>query len=317
VKALRWNDSINEPQLLEQDIPQAQPADDELLVQVWAAGITPSELLWYPTSHARNGESRRRAIPAHEFSGVVVAAGRNTNGFAVGEEVFGMNDWFSEGALAEYCVTRPAWIAPKPASLTHEEGASVPIGALTAWQGLYDRAQLKAEERVLIHGAAGAVGVYAVQLARLRGAHITATVSARNVSFVKELGAEEVLDYAKVPWEESVREMDVVFDTVGGETLRRSWSVLKAGGRLVTIAAAVENSRDQREKKAFFIVEPNQPQLLEVSNLLENKALRVVVDAVLPFGEASAAYTGKVQDRQGRGKMVVTVRAERRTAATG
>jgi NADPH:quinone reductase-like Zn-dependent oxidoreductase len=316
VKSLRWNDSLNEPQLLQQDIQQPQPADDELLVQVWAAGITPSELHWYPTSHAKNGEPRHRAIPSHEFSGVVVAAGQNANGFAVGDEVFGMNDWFSEGALAEYCVTRPEWVASKPFSLTHEEAASVPIGALTAWQGLYDRAQLKAGERVLIHGAAGAVGVYAVQLAKLKGAQITTTVSARNLDFVRGLGAEEVLDYGKVRFEERVRDLDVVFDTVGGETLRRSWNVLKPSGRMVTIAADVENSRDEREKKAFFIVEPNQSQLREMSTLFATKTLRAAVDAVLPFSEASAAYAGKVQHRKGRGKMVVTVKAQHGTAVT-
>jgi NADPH:quinone reductase-like Zn-dependent oxidoreductase len=315
VKALRWNDSIREPLLLERDIPRPEPAENELLVQVWAAGITPSELYWYPTSHTKNGESRSQPVPAHEFSGVVAGAGKNTSGFTVGDEVFGMNDWFSEGALAEYCVTRPAWIVAKPASLTHEEAASVPIGALTAWQGLYERAKLKSGENVLVHGAAGAVGIYAVQMAKLRGARVSATASGRNVNFVKEMGADEVLDYAKVRFEDSVRDMDVVFDVVGGDTLRRSWSVLKPAGRMVTIAADVENSMDEREKKAFFIVEPNQVQLREIVGLIESKALRTVVDAVLPFGEAGAAYAGKVPERQGRGKIVVAVRAQQGTAA--
>jgi NADPH:quinone reductase-like Zn-dependent oxidoreductase len=316
VKVLRWNNSIDDPQLLEQENPLPQPGQDELLVRVYAAGITPSELFWYPTSHTRNGESRNHPVPVHEFSGVIAAVGQNANGFAEGDEVFGMNDWFDEGALAEYCVTHSAWVAPKPASLTHEEAASVPIGALTAWQGLYDHAQLKTGDRVLVNGAAGSVGVYVVQLAKLRSAHVIATASARNLDFVKELGAEEVLDYAKARFEDTVRDMDVVFDAIGGETLRRSWSVLKPTGRMVTVAADVENSKDDREKKAFFIVQPNQAQLRKIGELLESKTLRVIVDAVLPFEQASAAYAGKVHDRQRRGKMVVTVRAQHGTAAT-
>jgi len=314
VKALQWNDSLQDPRLSEEELGQPQPGRDEVLIQVFAAGITPTELHWYPTSHGKNGEVRRDAVPAHEFSGVVAAVGENAKGFETGDEVYGMNDWFSDGALAEYCISRPDWIAAKPNNVSHEEAATVPIGALTAWQGLYERAELKNGERVLVHGAAGAVGVFAVQLAKLKGGHVIATASERNIEFVKELGADEVLDYRKFRFEETAREIHVVFDTVGGETLRRSWSVLKPGGRMITIAANIEGSAGEREKKAFFIVEPSAQQLRKISELLEEKRLRTVVDKVLPFSEASAAYAGRVAQRQGRGKMVVTVRAQQGTA---
>jgi NADPH:quinone reductase-like Zn-dependent oxidoreductase len=314
VKALRWNDSLQDPQFCEEELRQPQPERGEVSIQVFAAGITPSELHWYPTSHRKNGEARGNAVPAHEFSGVIAAIGENAGGFQIDDEVYGMNDWFSDGALTEYCISRPDWIAPKPKNLSHEEAATVPIAALTAWQGLYERADLKSGERVLVQGGAGAVGLFAVQLAKLRGAHVVATVSERNIQFVKELGADEVLDYTKVRFEETVREMDVVFDAVGGETLRRSWSVLKSGGRMITIAADIEGSKDERDKKAFFIVEPNGEQLRKISDLLEEKRLRTVVDAVLPFSAASRAYAGKVAQGQGRGKSVVTVRAQRGTA---
>ncbi len=188
---------------------------------------------------------------------------------AVGREVYGMNDWFSDGAMAEYCLTQPSWVAPKPSSLSHAEAASVPIGALTAWQGLFERAKLEAGERVLVHGGAGAVGVFAIQLAHWRGAHVVATASSRNVDFVSRLGADQVIDYSAVRFEEKAREMDVVFDTVGGETLRRSWGVLKQGGRMVTIAADGEETTEDRVKQAFFIVEPNQKQLIKIGELLE------------------------------------------------
>lgn len=226
-----------------------------------------------------------------------------------------MNDWFADGALAEYCVTQPDWISPKPRRLSHAEAASVPIGALTAWQGLFDRAKLQPGERVLVHGGAGAVGVFAIQLAHSRGAHVAATVSARNLEFVKGLGAGQVIDYRTEPFEREARDIDVVFDTVGGDTLRRSWGVLKQGGRLVTIAADGETPPDERTKEAFFIVEPNRQQLAEIGRLLDAGDLRPVVDEVLPFSQASEAYAGTVK-RKGRGKMVVALAGSGHAHAT-
>jgi NADPH:quinone reductase-like Zn-dependent oxidoreductase len=307
---MRLSDSADGPALIEENVPQPQPGRGELLVRVYAAGVTRTELLWYPTTHSKNGERRSRAIPGHEFSGVIAAVGEETVGFEIGQDVYGMNDWFSDGAIAEYCITQPTSVAQKPPSVTHVEAASVPIGALTAWQGLFDRAQLQAGEHVLVHGGAGAVGIFAIQLARLRGAHVTATASARNLAFVSQLGAEQVIDYRAVHFEDNVRNMDVVFDTVGGETLQRSWGVLKPGGRMITIAADSETTTDDRVKQAFFIVEPHHEQLTRIGDLLEAGDLHPVVDAVLPLVQASAAYTGEVRQRRGRGKLVVAVAAQ-------
>jgi NADPH:quinone reductase-like Zn-dependent oxidoreductase len=305
MKAMRLTDSARA--LVEEAIPQPQPGPGEVLIRVYAAGVTPTERRWYPTSHSRNGERRTRTIPAHEFSGVIAALGKQVTGFAVGQEVYGMNDWFSDGALAEYCITKPSWIASKPSHLTHVQAASVPIGALTAWQGLLDRARLQAGESVLVQGGAGAVGIFAVQIARSRGAHVMATASARNLELVSRLGAEQAIDYRAVRFEESIPAVDVVFDTVGGETLDRSWGVLKPGGRMITIAAENEAVADERVKRAFFIVEPNHQQLAEIGDLLQSEQLRPIVDAVLPLDRASEAYQGQVRERSGRGKMVVTV----------
>src|SRR5262249_43402400 len=164
---------------------------------------------WHPTSHTKSGEPRIGAVPSHEFSG---------------EAVFGMNDWYADGALAEFCVTRPEWIAPKPRTLSHIEAATVPISALTAWQGVFDPAKIRAGERLLVHGGAGSVGAFVVQLARRAGARVTATASARNIEFVKSLGAERAIDYRT---EQAAGEFDVVFDTVGNAPTR--------GGRVVSI----------------------------------------------------------------------------------
>ena len=313
MKTMRLSDSAQPPVLVEETVPQPQPRQGELLVRVYAAGVTPTELLWYPTTHSKNGERRSHAVPGHEFSGVIAAVGEDTVGFDIGQEVYGMNDWFADGALAEYCLTSPTSVAPKPPTLTHVEAAAVPIGALTAWQGLFDRARLQAGERVLVHGGAGAVGVFAIQLARSRGAHVTATASARNLAFVAQLGAAQVIDYRAVRFEDTVRDMDVVFDTVGRETLQRSWGVLKPEGRMITIAADSEYTTDARVKQAFFIVEPNREQLTQIGSLLEAGDLQPVVDAVLPLTRASEAYTGEVRQRRGCGKLVVAVAAQEGT----
>ena len=304
---MRLSDSAQAPVLVEEDVTRPKPEQGELLVQIYAAGVTPTELLWYPTTHNKDGEKRSGAVPGHEFSGVIAAVGEKTVGFEIGQEIYGMNDWFADGAMAEYCITQPNSVAPKPRRLTHVEAASVPIGALTAWQGLFDRARLQPGEHVLVHGGAGAVGIFATQLARFHGAHVTATASARNLEFVTGLGAEQVIDYRAVHFEENVSGMDVVFDTVGGETLQRSWGVLKPGGRMITIAADSETTTDDRVKQAFFIVEPNHEQLIRIGDLLESGDLHPVVDSVLPLAQASSAYAGEVKQRLGRGKLVVTV----------
>src|SRR5262245_20932750 len=309
MKAMRLTDSGATAVLVEENVPTREPSGGQPLCQVHAAGVTSKELLWYPTTHKKSGERRSRAVPGHEFSGVVAAVGNDTASFDVGQEVYGMNDWFSDGATAEYCITQPSSIAQKPTGLTHSEAASVPIGALTAWQGLFDRAKLQAGERVLVHGGAGAVGTFAIQLARFHGAHVVSTASARNLAFVSGLGAEQVFDYQATRFEEKLSEIDVVFDTVGGETLQRSWGVLKPGGRMITIAAENEATADERVKQAFFIVEPNHEQLTRIGKLLETGRLQTVVDGVLPLAQASAAYTGEVKERRGRGKLVVAVAA--------
>ncbi len=294
-------------ELVESELPVPTPHDNEVLIRVHAAGVTPTELIWYPTTNNKDGSERSRAIPGHEFSGVVVALGNSVTGFAVGDEVYGMNDWFIDGATAEFCVAAASGIAPKPAKITHAQAAAVPIGALTAWQGLVDRAQLKRGERVLIHGGAGAVGVFAIQLARDLGAEIITTTSTRTIDFVTQLGAHQAIDYTSEAFEEKVHDVDVVFDCVGGETLRRSWSVLGPVGRLVTIAASAEATDDQRVKDAFFIVEPLQKQLVEVGRLLDGGKLRVFVDLEVPLSDAPAVYSQKLVRRLGYGKTVVVL----------
>jgi NADPH:quinone reductase-like Zn-dependent oxidoreductase len=299
MKAMEFTDELN-LQLVGRPIPEPQAG--EILIQVSAAGVTPTEKLWYTTSHHADGTTRSRAVPGHEFSGIVAGLGPEATGYNLGDVVFGLNDWFAEGATAEFCVAKPSNLSLKPSSLSHVEAASAPIGLLTAWQGLQFHAELQKGERVLIHGGAGAVGLFAVQLASLQGAYVIATSSRANIDFVKQLGAEEVIDYRERRFEEAGL-FDVIFDTVGGETLNRSWDLLKPGGRLVTIAADGESSTDPRVKSAFFIVEQAGEQLAALGTLFDSGKLKAFVKAELPMEEATDAYSGSIAG--GPGKLVI------------
>ena len=309
MKAMQINNADQGPVLILVELPKPQAGASEILVHVHAAGVTPTELLWYTTTHTKSGAARMRAVPGHEFSGVIAAIGEDVQDFEIGDEVYGMNDGFADGATAEFCITLPRNIARKPATLSHQAAASVPIGALTSWQGLIDRAKLEPGESVLVHGGAGAVRLYAVQFAHIRGARVITTVSAQDIDFVKRLGADEAIDYKACRFENEVRDVDVVFDAVGGDTLERSWGVLKPGGRMLTIAADSEGAADQRVKDAFFIVEPNQEQLVEIAKQLDAGYLRAFVKTTVPLNEASAAYSGAVKDKSGHGRVVIAVPA--------
>lgn len=283
---------------------------DEVLVRVHATALTPTELRWFPTFSQPNGQDREFPIVlSHEFSGVVVDFGEAVEDFAVGDPVYGINDWFKNGALAEYCVAPASGLALKPVSVDHARAAAVPISAQTAWQGLFDHGQLEAGQRVLIHGAAGGVGLFAVQLAHAHGAHVTATASARHADFLRALGVDELIDYKSTPFESVVRDVDLVFDAVGGETLARSWDVIKPGGRVVTVAAQSEGTADPRARDAFFIVESRQRELAEIAAQIDTARLLVFVEDVLPFADVRKAYARAARGGM-RGKIVVQVAPE-------
>lgn len=292
------------------EVPNPRPKAGEVLIEVHAAGVTPSELSWFPTFKTSTGEPRSfPVILSHEFSGIVRQVGNGVSGVAVGDAVYGMNDWFANGALAEYCVASAAAISVKPKTIDDTVAAVVPISALTAWQGLFDRCRLRPGERVLVHGGAGGVGLFAVQLARWRGAYVLATASGPNLDFVRQLGADEVIDYKKTQFETCARDIDLVFDTVGEETLERSWQVLRPGGRLTTIATASGASADPRVREAFFIVEPKQDQLAEVSRLIEGGILRAFVEAVYGWEQAREAFARASRGGM-RGKVALRIKEE-------
>lgn len=267
------------------------PKAGEVLVRVHATAITPSELDWYPTFHLASGAERPFPIVlGHEFSGVIEALGTDAAGFQEGDAVYGLNDWFANGAQAEYVVAPASMLAHKPVTLDHTHAAAVPISALTAWQGLFEKARLQRGEWVLVHGAAGGVGQFVVQLAKQHGAHVIATASAANKPFLQALGADAVIDHRSTRFEKAVSNIEVVFDAVGGETLERSWSVLKPGGRLVTIAASSADSAEPRVHDAFLLVRADGAQLAEIGRRIDSDALRVMTAGAFPLQSVHVAY---------------------------
>jgi NADPH:quinone reductase-like Zn-dependent oxidoreductase len=226
----------------------------------------------------------------------------------VGDAVYGLTDFFRDGGAAEYVAVRAADLAPKPRTLDHASAAATPLSALTAWQALFDHGRLMPGQRVLIHGAAGGVGSFAVQLARWRGAHVIGTASARNGDFVRTLGADDVIDDGATPFETVVRDIDVVLDTVGGTVTERSWSVLRPNALLVTIVRppSPEWTAGRAATGLFFIVEPRRAHLHELSRLIDAGTIRPIVEAVLPLNRAREAYERGITDHP-RGKLVLTV----------
>ena len=295
--------------LVYEDVPMPALRPGDALVRVYAAGISPAEFTWriYETP---DGRSRLPKIPSHEVSGVVAAVAPDVRDVAVGDAVYGLTDFFRDGAAAEYVAVRAADLAPKPRSLDHAGAATIPLSALTAWQALFDQARLAPGQRVLIHGAAGGVGSFAVQLARWRGADVIATASARDVEFVRELGADEVIDRGATRFETVVRDVDVVLDGVGGAVTERSWSVLRPGGLLVTIVRQPpEWTAGRAARGLFFLVEPSRTQLNELSRLIDAGTVRPIVEAVLPLDRAREAYERGIRDHP-RGKLVLEVARE-------
>ena len=275
---------------------------------MYAAGVTPTELTWSESYQTPDGHERLPTIPGHDVSGVVEALGPGVSDVSPGDAVYGLVAFPRDGSAAEYVAVRAGDLAPKPRTLDHVHAAAVPLSALTAWQALFIHAGLSEGQRVLIHGAAGGVGAFAVQLAHWRGARVSATASARHHEFLRQLGVESVIDYRTTRFEEVLRDVDVVLDTIGGDTLERSWCVLRRGGTLVSVAAPPppEPARDAGTRGIFFVVEPSRAQLVEIARLIDAGQIRPVLDAVLPLARAREAFERGLAGHV-RGKIVLRV----------
>ena len=281
-----------------------EPGRGELRVRVLAAGVNPID------AAIRQGFLKRPvplpAIPGGDVSGLVDAVGTGVTGFSVGDPVYGVIG--RTGAYAEYVIAPAAVFAPKPQTLDHVHAAAVPLAALTAWQMIFELAQLRAGQRVLVHAAAGGVGGFAVQLAKHAGATVIGTARQENTSYVHELGADQVIDYHASRFEDIARDMDVVLDLVGGETQHRSWSVLKRGGILVTACdqPLAERAHAAGVHALRVSVRPDGAQLCIIAQLIDAERLRVHVSEIFPLADAARAHAS-IQTRHTRGKLVLRV----------
>lgn len=316
--ALRAHRRGGPEQLVYEEAPVPEPLADEALVAVHAAGITFAELGWDASWQTAEGADRTPVIPSHEVSGVVAAVGDAVTGLKVGDEVYGLIDFYRNGAAAEYVAVEAAALARRPRTVTHAATAALPLAALTAWQALHDHARLAAGDRVLVHGGAGGVGAFAVQLAALAGAEVTATARGADLDLVRSLGADRVIDYAHEAFDQAVTEVDVVVDTVGGETLARSFPLLRPGGRLVTLPApAPRDLTEAHDVEAiFFIVRPDQAQLSRLAELVDEGRLRILLAQTCPLAEGRQAYaSGGQLHRPGKTVLVVQTSDEQEVGA--
>ena len=308
MKAIRVHGRGGPDHLSYDDAPKPQPGPGEVLVRVGATAIIATELTWDETYQTPAGGPRPLPIPGHDLAGVVAEVGLGVTDFAVGAEVYALTAFDRDGAEAEYTIALPYELAPKPQTLDMVQAAAVPLAALTAWQALFIHAHLSKGQTALIHGGAGGVGSYAVQLARWAGARVITTASARHHDFLRGLGADQVIDYTTTPFESVVHDADIVFDTVGGETLAHSWQVVKDGGVVVSVVSPrpADDPTQTRARFVWFIVEPSGEQLRAIGDLIDAGQIQPVVSQVFPLAEARNAWEAAASGHA-RGKVVLRV----------
>lgn len=308
MKAVRIH-SYGGPEVLSyEEAPRPEIGADEVLIRVHAAAINPVD--WKVREGYLQGfiDYRLPVTLGWDASGVVEQVGEAVADLRVGDEVYTRPDIARDGAYAEYLAARASEVALKPRSLDHVAAAAVPLAALTAWAALFDAADLQPGQTVLVHAAAGGVGSFAVQLAKWKGARVIGTASGANHGLLRELGADQAIDYTTTRFEQAVRDVDVVFDTVGGDTLARSWEVLRPGGILVGVVeppdAATAAARGVRSAHVF--IQPDKAKLAKLAELIDAGLVRPQVSTVLPLAEARRAHELS-QSGHARGKIVLRV----------
>ena len=293
MKAIRLHEPTGISGLVYEEVPDATPMLGDVLIKVAAVGITHNELDW-PLWTCRAGHQRASMIPGHELSGVVTALGYGTAGIAVGDEVYGLADQFRDGAAAEYVAVEARNLAPKPRTVDHAHAAAVPRAGLTAWQALFDHGRLAKGQTVVIHGAGGAVGSTAVQLAHWAGAEVIGTGRGHSRQLATELGADRYISLDTDRLEDVVGQADVVVDTIGGEVLAASPALLRPGGALITIKAAYELPAGRDDiRQVLFVQESSRAQLAELARLIDEGHLRPQVGAVYPLARGAEAFSAK------------------------
>jgi NADPH:quinone reductase-like Zn-dependent oxidoreductase len=308
MKAIRIH-NYGGPEVLQyEDAPRPEPQVGEVLVRVQAAGVNPID--W------KIREGHMKDFWPHKFplilgwdtSGTVEEVGPGVSRFKIGDEVYSVSDPTRDGAYADYIVIREAELALKPSSLHHIRAAAVPLAALTAWQSLFDTAQLQPGQLVLIHAGSGGVGHFAVQLAKWKGAYVFATASTKNQDSLRELGVDKAIDYTQQRFEDVARNIDIVLDTLGGETQERSWSVLKKDGLLASLVEPPSEAKAEAlgVRAAFVAGHPSGDQLAEIAKVIDSGNLAPTIDRILPLSEARRAHQLS-QSGHTHGKIVLRI----------
>ena len=286
--------------LAERPMPQA--AINDVIVQVYASGFVGTELEWPSTWADRLDRDRTPTIPGHELAGVVTALGYGTTGLSVGQRVFGLTDWYRNGTMAEYVAVEARNLAPLPGDVDFTVGASLPVSGLTAWQGLFRHGRLQAGQRVLGHGAAGAVGSLVTQLAREAGAYVIGTGRSADRQKALDFGANEFVDLENDALED-VGGVDLVFDVIGGDIGKRSAGLVRAGGTIVSVVGPVE-AQPVNGLAVDFVVESDRAQLIEIIQRVRDGRLQTNIGNVVSLDEAVAALNST---RRVKGKTIVRV----------
>nr|WP_292372064.1 NADP-dependent oxidoreductase [Methanosarcina sp. UBA411] len=303
MKAIRIHE-FGGPDVLEyEEIPESQPGPGEVRIRVVAAGVNPID--W----KIRRGymELPLPMTVGSDVAGIVDVVGQGVDSFRPEDEVFGKAS-AGQGGYAEYTVVSSTQIALKPSSIGFIESAAIPTAGLAAWQSLFDIAGLERGQTVLIHGAAGGVGTFAVQFAKWKGAYVIGTASSKNAEFLKSIGCDEVIDYRNQRFEEIVSSLDVVLDTIGGDTLERSWGVLKPGGFLVTTVASIPKGVPEKYgvRADRLMTQADGRELAQIAAIIDEQKIKPIVTTVLPLTDARKAHEMS-ETGHARGKIVLRV----------
>jgi NADPH:quinone reductase-like Zn-dependent oxidoreductase len=311
MKAIRIHNYGGPEVLKYEDAPRPEPGEGEVLIRVHAASVNPID--W------KVREGHTKDFWPHEFplilgwdlSGVVEELGRGVSRFKIGDEVYSVPDPTRNGAYADYIVVGESELALKPNSLHHIRAAAVPLAALTAWQSLFDTAQLQPGQRVLIHAGSGGVGHFAVQLAKWKGACVFATASTKNQDLLREVGVDKAIDYTQRRFEDVARKIDIVLDPIGGDTQERSWQVLKKGGILLSLVEppSADKAKALGIQAAFVASHPNGAELAKIAELIDSGDLKPIVNRILTLSEARRAHELS-QTGHTHGKIVLRVKEE-------
>ncbi|UKS30510.1 NADP-dependent oxidoreductase [Paenibacillus sp. HWE-109] len=302
MQAVRYHQFGGSEVLHVEEVTIPEPSENEVLVRIVAAGVLPVD--WKIRKGRLPMPIQFPYLPGTAFSGVIAEVGAGVTDFQIGQQVFGRS---TKGTYAQYTTAPTAAIALKPYSLSFDEAAAISGGATTAWRAIVEDGNVQAGERVLIHGAAGGVGQFAIQFAKWRGAYVIGTAGSGNIEFVRSLGADEVIDYNAARFEETANEMDLVLDTVGGETLERSMSVIKRGGRLITIAD--QPSMEKAKELGIKVVRGSlatSKDLTAIARLIDEGIVRTTIGPAYTLHEVRQAHE-RSETGHGRGRIVLHI----------